>query len=171
MRHQAIGTQEILSLVKTSLSDSLKSPEGQKALAALFEGSLGSNEQAVSTAAAQIGNATVFRIRESVLRVDISEFELSGENPTPELVFKFNPKEKAFSLLSAVYFQISNFVPAYSYGKAWALRDIESKQLIMPRGVNWSDRDALAQSDATVEQLGLRAGLRLRATRIGDGSR
>jgi hypothetical protein len=163
MRHQAMGTQEVLSLIKLSIRDTLESPDARIALSRVTSEEVASNEVALARASDSIAEKAVVRLQERVLRVDISSFPIATEDPTPELVFPYDPKQDAFSLLSSIYYQISFHVAAYTYGKAWVLQDVQSGQLMLPANVNWKDNHALAASGTTVEQLGLRAGMELRA--------
>lgn len=166
MRHQAIGNQEVVSLVQTSIAEAFKSQEAKNVLTRLTTEHPLATESALRDASAAISQEVLDRFQHSMIRINIAEFA-DSDTDALELVFPYDPSQEAFHLLSAVYFQISNRVPAYSYGKVWALRDSRSGQLMLPAGVNWADSHALLESSATVRQLGINAGMTLRATRLG----
>lgn len=166
MRHQAIGNQELLSLVQTSIKDTFRSGEAQIELSRVAKDQTVSKEVALQNASTVLAEKAVGRLQQSVLRIDISAFAVGTAGPLPELVFAYDAKADAFELLSSIYYQISDHVPAFTYGKVWALEDLETKQLILPSNVNWRDNRALADSGATVEQFGLQAGMALRAIEL-----
>jgi hypothetical protein len=163
MRHQAISSQELIALVRTSINETFTSQEAQAALAQVTTENTVTNRSALERASETLAEKTVDRIEESILRVDISRFGYSVDSPVPELIFSYDPNEDVFSLLSAIYYQISDYVPAFTYGKSWALQDAFSNQLILPATIPWVDNYALAASEATVQEFGLQPGMRLRA--------
>jgi hypothetical protein len=166
MRHQAISGQELIALVRTSISETFKSQEAQAALSQVTTENTISNELALERASEELAEKTVGRIEESILRVDISRFGYEADSPIPELIFSYDPAEEAFSFLTAIYYQISDYVPAFTYGKMWALQDTLSNRLILPPDIPWTDNYVLADSGATVQSFGLKPGMRLRAVSL-----
>jgi hypothetical protein len=164
MRHQALGNQDVVSLVQTSIAEAFKSQEAKNALSRLSTGQAPATESALQDASAVVSQEALERVQHSVIRVNIREFTDSGT--TPDLVFPYDASQEAFQLLSAIYYQISDQVPPYTYGKIWALRDTTSGQLVLPAGVKWTDNYALSESGATVKEFGIDAGMVLRATRL-----
>jgi hypothetical protein len=168
MRHQAVGTQEIHSLVRATIAETLTSPMAQVALSEVTATKLPNAGEALKKASGVIADEAVERLQRSVLTVDIGAFGDLGL--VPELVFPFHADDDAFTLLSAVYFQIGDYVQAFTYGKSWALQEEASGKLILPADVNWADNHSLANSGATVAEMGLTAGMRLRAIPLSNAT-
>ncbi len=166
MRHQAIGNNEIHDLVKKTISETLASQSAQSAILHVAEKSEPSSE-ALMKAAEALSVEAVDRLQRSVVTVDISEF--ANGTLTTQLVFPFQPDEEAFTLLSAVYYQISDFVRPFTYGKSWVLQDVDSGELLLPHSIPWADNHALADSGATVKQMGIVAGQSFRAIPMPPG--
>ena len=168
MRHQAIGNQELTALVKKAIGETLSSPDAIATLAHV-PASQDSAEEALKQASASLVEQAVDRLQSAVITIDITEFSAPGL--APNLVFPFDGTQQAFSLLSAVYFQIDDQVPPFTYGKLWALQDMTSGELLLPSGVDWTNEEALANSRATVGELGLQPGRILKAVRLTKGSK
>ncbi|MGC1175051.1 hypothetical protein [Polaromonas sp.] len=172
MRHQAVGNQELHSLVKTTITETLRSHEAQIAISNVAVGGEARAAEALNAASEVLSAQAVDRLHRAVLTVNVSAFE--GSEVIPELVFPYDGEQEAFTLLSAVYYQISDHVRPFTYGKSWALQDRDSGNQILPPDVNWRDNYALADSGATVEQMGIRAGMTLLAVPLkstGSSSR
>lgn len=168
MRHQAVSSHELHELVRTTIAETLSSKEAHSALSSMATGKPPIPE-ALNAATAVLAAHAVDRLELSVLTVDVSEFESAT---VPELVFRYDGRQDAFEFLTAVYFQISDHVRAFTYGKSWALQDTVSGSLMLPDTINWADNHALRESGATVAKMGFRAGMRLRAIPLkSDGSR
>lgn len=161
MRHQAIGNQELHGLLKTTITETLKSHEAQLAISNVLTGEGKQTTDALRVAAETLSAQAIDILHRAVITVDISAFE--GAAISPSLVFPYDASQDAFSLLSAIYFQISYHVQPFTYGKSWVLQDKESGINILPRGIDWADNHALANSGASISRMGIRAGMTLLA--------
>jgi len=161
MRHQAMGNQEIISLVRTSIAGALESKEAQTLISQVTSTHDAAAPVALERASAMLVEQAVDQLQKAVITVDLGAF--SFNEATPTLVFPYDPSQKAFALLSAIWYSISDDVPPYTYGKTWALRDGHSGQLLRPENMNWEDNYALADSGNTVEDFGVHAGMLLQA--------
>jgi hypothetical protein len=163
MRHQAIGNQEVVSLIRSSIDGAIRSPEARALLSQVAHQTT-TSQTTLENATAVLAERAVGQLQESVVTVDIREFSrLEG---APNLVLPFNPRQRAFTFLSAVYFHIADCVAPFAYGTQWALRDATSDNLLLPNGIDWSNHYAVASTNATVSELGISAGMRLRAVKL-----
>ena len=160
MRHQAQGQQELQTTIKNTIVETFTSQEARDVIAAISASNTVQTEAIVQQASAALAEQAVGRLQDSVITIDIRQFR--GESVS-DLVFPYEPNEKAFSLLSAVYFHIDNYVPPFAYGKNWALKIDTTGEVLIPNGVDWNDTNALANSDVTVSELGLKSGMKLSA--------
>jgi hypothetical protein len=168
MRHQAIGNQELQTLLRSTISETLGSQQTQLTLAQVSAEATPVKAGALKQVSESLIEQAVGRLQSAVITIDISAFRKSAD---ADLVFPYDATEDAFGLLSAVYFQIDDFVPPYTYGKQWALQDIASDDYILPTEVDWKDNFALAESGATVHDLGLKPGAKLRAIPLNQRKR
>lgn len=159
MRQQAMDRNEVLSLIRGSIAEAFDSDEAQAAISRVALTPQGEAEATLHAASRAIAERAVGRLQDAVVTIDISPLSKWGD--APQLLFPYDPEEDAFSFLSAVFFQISDSVAPFTYGKDWVLQDAQSQLILMPEGVDWRDRHALVKSKATVRELGVVAGMQL----------
>jgi hypothetical protein len=167
MRHQAVGNQELHVLIRETISQTLASQTAQSALLSVADTKSAPREEVLKKAADTLVDEAVDRLQRSIITVDISAF--ADGAVSPQLVFPYQPDEDAFSLLSAVYYQISDHVRPFTYGKSWVLQNTGSDNLLLPTDIPWADNHALADSGATVRQMGILAGMSFRAVPMPTG--
>ncbi|WP_437737567.1 hypothetical protein [Sorangium sp. So ce1335] len=153
MRAQALGTQEVITLVRTSITEALESREARDAL---LRSSATASSTASATALHEASDALVRRavqnIQSATVSIDLSEFGGTGE-----LILPYEQSQDSFIFLSSIYFQISDQVPPYTYGQSWGLQDCESGA-ILPTGLDWKSN--------CVGNIGIKAGMRYRAVAL-----
>jgi hypothetical protein len=164
MRHQTLGNQEIVGLIRTSIQSAITSPEARVLMSQVAQ-SATPNLAAFENASAVLADRAVGQLHEAVVTVDVRE--LSMPDCLPDLVFPFSPGQQAFTFLTAIFFHVADRVPPFAYGTRWALQDVDSSKLLLPANVDWSNIRAVARSTATVSELGITAGMRLRAVKLG----
>ncbi|MBJ7310508.1 hypothetical protein ACFOLJ_24265 [Rugamonas sp. CCM 8940] len=160
MRHQAVGNQELQTLVRNTIAETFGSQEAQNVIAEISTNKAAQSDTIVQQATMALAQQAVGRLQSAVVTIDIRQFR--GES-VAELVFPYDQNEEAFSMLSAVYFHIDDYVPPFAYGKIWALKDEATGEVLVPDGVDWSDTNALANSRVTVKEFGISPGMRLSA--------
>ncbi|WP_437829276.1 hypothetical protein [Sorangium sp. So ce1153] len=154
MRAQTLGTQEVLTLVRTSITEALESREAREAL---LRSSAAVSSVASATALHEASDALVRRavrsIQSTTVSIDLSEF-----GGTSELILAYEQSQESFMFLSFIYFQINDHVPPYTYGQSWGLQDCESGALL-PCGLDWKNN--------SVGNIGIKPGMRYRAVALG----
>lgn len=162
MRSQAIGNNEIIAIVRSSITEALESKEAHAVLTHV--GSLGDDvgERGMQKASEVLIQQAVESLHSSLVSVDLSAFSVAA------CLLAYKPDESAFTFLSAIYYQIADHVDAFTYGESWALRDTVSGQLMLPVNVDWRDVDALANSQLSVREFGIQAGMEVKAVRLSD---
>jgi hypothetical protein len=160
MRHQSIGNQDLQVLLRTTIAETFASQEARVAISQVAPGEGKPSESELQQASEVIAEQVFDRLQSSLIVVDIRAYR-NQENS--ELAFPYDANDRAFSLFSAIYFQIEDFVDPFSYGKQWVLQDAQSKNFLLPIGIDWSENNALSKSNITVAQLGIESGARLQA--------
>ncbi|WP_434047174.1 MULTISPECIES: hypothetical protein [Sorangium] len=154
MRAQALGTQEVITLVRTSITEALESREAQEAL---LRSSAAASSAASATALHEASDALVRRAVQSIqattVSVDLSEF-----GGTTEMIVPYDQSQESFVFMNAIYFHIGNEVPPYTYGRTWGLQESDSGALVLPSRADWRT--------SHIGDIGIKAGMRYRAVAL-----
>ena len=162
MRSQAIGNNEILAIVRSSITEALESKQARAVLTTMASPAGDGGDTGLRKASEVLVRQAVENLQGALVTVDMSAFS------APACLLPYKPDEGAFTFLSAIYYQIADHVDAFTYGKSWALRDASSGELILPATIRWQGDDAVANSQLTLEEFGLHAGMKVEAIRLSE---
>lgn len=169
MRQQALGNQQVMSLVRTSIAEAIHSTVARQALGNLDPGS-GSPwlPSVLEETSSIIESQALASLERAVVIVDVAL--LCSSKTVSTIVYPFDASQSAYLFLSAIYFQLRDDIPPFSYGQNWALEESPSRRLLLSSGVDWTMQHAVANSTMTVAEFGIVPGMRLRAVPLRNGS-
>ncbi|WP_438006245.1 hypothetical protein WME89_47835 [Sorangium sp. So ce321] len=154
MRAQTLGTQEVITLVRTSITEALESREAREAL---LRSSAAASSAASATALHEASDALIRRAVQSIqattVGVDLSEF-----GGTTEMIVPYDQSQESFVFINAIYYQISHQVPPYTYGQSWGLQESDSGAIVLPSRADWRT--------SHIGDMGIKAGMRYRAVAL-----
>jgi hypothetical protein len=115
--------------------------------------------------AALILKGTVDAVKESVVRIDAHPmFGYEGrvwEEP-------FDPEMAVRDFLDSLYFELKAWgVRPFTYGKVWAIRNMETGETLLSAGRDWARRNGMSDDQRAIGQLGLKGGVTLEIVPVG----
>jgi hypothetical protein len=156
IRRQGRQTGAALEMAEKAI----ESPEIKATLKSVLSKSGPAEQAQIDHAVSEVSKTAREMIRRNVLSIDISRIT---HKQGSALLQPYDPSQTVSELLDGLYLELAEFVEPMTYGKHWALRDIETQAVLKSLGRLWALRRGERLDSRSLSEVGFHAGMRLEA--------
>lgn len=143
MQRRQSDERKTLELVQETLRSTASTPETQR-----------------------FADTTLRRVQEHVLDVDLSP--ITGDKKS-RFIAIFQPDRLIHEFLDDMWLLLADYVPAYTFGSVWGLRDRESGRVFVDLGRRWAKKHRKKDDVRTLKEVGFVPSMKLEAIML-DGA-
>lgn len=156
MQKAQLNPGAIHDAIRSSVADVATRDESMRTIAPATNAA---GEQSVDAVVDAITERAVRRLESQSIVVDLDDILKNGT----QLTIPISSYSTVYEFLDGLYFAISAYVPAYTFGERWALEDFATGAVLKDLGRNWALRHGMKEDQRSLASAGLLPGMRLRA--------
>jgi hypothetical protein len=156
MQRVQLDEQRVLQLITQAVTSTLGAGETRAQLQRIASAPSADPQRAIGELVDGLARTAASKIEASTMTFDLHP--LLGQER--QLVVPFDPDEPTSQLLDRLWTAVSTRVKPFTFGKDWAIRDVETGMVSKQMGRTWARANGYKEDTRTIREVGFKPGKR-----------